>query len=64
MAYDAIAVLREAGSPVDQLNDAQRTVISTLTPAEVDILADVQNRISAVTSDVEGHLTVVGVVIF
>jgi hypothetical protein len=64
MAYDAISVLREAGSPVDQLSDAQLTVLGTLTPAEVDILADVQGRMAAVCPEVEGHLPLVGVVIF
>ena len=61
MAYDAIQALREAGTLVDQLSDAQREVLGTLSPAEVGVLTDVQNRIAAAGSDVEGHLVGVGI---
>ena len=62
MAYDAIQALRAAGTMVDQLSDAQREVLATLTPAEVSVLTDVQNRIAAGGPDVEGHLF--GIVVF
>ena len=63
MAYDAISALRDAGTPVDQLTDAQRGALSTLTPAEVGVITDVQSRMASVTEDVEGQV-VVGADIF
>jgi hypothetical protein len=63
MPYDAIKALRDAGNPVDQLNDAQRSVLGTLSPEEVTIINDVHARMAVVGSDVEGQ-TVVGVGVF
>ncbi len=63
MSFDALQSLRDAGAPVDQLNDAQKSVIAGLTESEVATLASVQSRIAAVDSDVEGQM-VVGVGIF
>jgi hypothetical protein len=63
MAFDAISALRDAGTPVDQLTDAQRGALSTLTPAEVGVITDVQNRIADAADDVEGH-SVVGIGVF
>jgi hypothetical protein len=62
MAYGAIAALREAGSPVDQLTEAQRGALSTLSPAEVSVITDVQTRMAAVSEAVEGHMVVGGLV--
>ena len=63
MAFDAISALRDAGTPVDQLTDAQRGALSTLTPTEVGVITDVQNRIADAADDVEGH-SVVGIGVF
>ncbi len=63
MAFDAISALRDAGTPVDQLTDAQRGALSTLTPAEVGVITDVQNRIADAAGDVEGH-SLVGIGVF
>jgi hypothetical protein len=63
MAFDALAELRAAGNPVDQLNEAQREVLSGLTAAEVATINSIKARIDAVSEDVDGHM-VVGVGIF
>jgi hypothetical protein len=64
MAFDAIAELRAAGNPVDQLSPAQQDVLRGLSAAEVSVLNSVKSRIDAVSEDVEGHVSVVGVGIF
>jgi hypothetical protein len=63
MAFDALAELRAAGNPVDQLNDPQLEVLRSLTPAEVATINSVKARIDAASDDVQGHV-VVGVGIF
>jgi hypothetical protein len=63
MAFDALAELRKAGNPVDQLSEAQREVMSNLTPAEVATINSIKERVDAVGDDVEGHL-VAGVGLF
>ena len=40
MAYDAIQALREAGTLVDQLSDAQREVLGTLSTRKLPPSAD------------------------
>lgn len=56
MAFDALASLRAGGSPVDQLSEAQRGVLASLTEHEVAVLLSVQQRLHAVSDDdVEGH---------
>jgi hypothetical protein len=64
MSFDALAELRAAGNPIEQLTPAQQDVLKGLTPAEVATLNSVKARIDAVSSDVEGHVNVVGVGIF
>jgi len=67
MSFDALAELRAAGNPVDQLSPAQREVLSTLSPEEVATLNAVKARIDAAGSDVSGHSIaddVIGVGIF
>ena len=62
--FDALAELRAAGNPIEQLSPAQQDVLRGLTPAEVATLNSVKARIDAAgNSDVEGHV-VVGVGIF
>ncbi len=63
MPFDALQSLRDAGTPVDQLNDEQKSVIATLTESEVATLTSVQSRLAAVDSDVEGQM-VIGAGIF
>jgi hypothetical protein len=60
MAFDALAELRAAGNPVDQLTDAQLGVLSELSPAEVATLNTIKARVDAVSEDVEGHIFIVG----
>jgi len=64
MAFDAIAELRAAGNPIEQLTAAQQEVLRGLSPAEVATLNSVKTRIDAVSEDIEGHMAVVGVGIF
>lgn len=63
MAYDALQALRDAGTPVDQLSDEQKAVITSLTRQEVDMLTDIQRRVAEASGEVEGQ-TVVGAGIF
>jgi hypothetical protein len=55
MAFDALAELRAAGNPVDQLNEAQREVMQSLSPAEVAVLNSIKTRVEAVSDEVQGH---------
>ena len=56
MAFDALEALRQAGSPVDLLSDAERDVLAQLTEAEVNVLNSVKKRLDAVSCDeVEAH---------
>jgi hypothetical protein len=56
MPFDALTALREAGSPVDLLTDAQRAVLATLTEEEVAVLNSVKRRLDgAGGAEVEGH---------
>jgi hypothetical protein len=64
MSFDALAELRAAGNPIEQLTPAQQEVLKGLSPAEVATLNSVKARIDAVSGDVEGHIAVVGVGIF
>jgi hypothetical protein len=43
--YDPLAALRAAGCPVDQLSDAQRQVLASLTEQETAVLVSVQERL-------------------
>jgi hypothetical protein len=58
MSFDAIEKLREAGTPVDQLSDAQKAVLAELTPEEVAIITSVQERMAAAGADVDGQILV------
>jgi len=60
MAFDALAELRAAGNPIDQLTEAQLGVLSELSPAEVATLNTIKARVDAVGEDVEGHLVILG----
>ena len=53
--FDALEVLRDAGCPVDQVSDAQRAVLASLSPQEAVILASVQQRLRAVEDQVVAH---------
>jgi hypothetical protein len=63
MAFAAIQAPREADTPVDRLNHAQRGALSGLSPEEVTVLTNVQARLAAASDDVEGQ-SVSGVGIF
>jgi hypothetical protein len=53
--FDALEVLRDAGLPVDQVSDAQRAVLASLSPEEAVILAAVQRRLRAAEDEVVAH---------
>lgn len=53
--FDALAVLRGAGHPVDLLSEGQRRVFAELSPAEVELLNSIKRRLEAVSGEVEGH---------
>jgi hypothetical protein len=64
MTFDALRELETAGIPVANLNDAQRTVVSELSPTEVALVAKINTRLAGEAEDVEGHAAVWGVGIF
>jgi len=53
MAFDALAALRAAGNPVDQLSEGQREVFASLTEDEVEVLNSIKRRLDAVEDDVD-----------
>ena len=53
MAFDALAALRAAGNPVDQLSEGQREVFASLTEEEVEVLNSIKRRLDAVEDDVD-----------
>lgn len=53
--FDALAVLRDAGHPVDLLDEPRRRVFAELSPAEVDLLNSIKRRLDAVAGEVEAH---------
>ena len=56
MTLDALAVLRQAGSPVDLLTPDQQNVLAQLTEEEVNVLNSVKKRLDSVSdAEVEGH---------
>jgi hypothetical protein len=57
MSFDPVATMRSAGIAVDQLSDAQRGVLTQLSPTETETLIAVQRRVDAAgVADVEGHI--------
>lgn len=58
MSFDALAALRDAGNPVDQLSEAQREVFASLTEHEVDVLNSIKRRLDDLEEEeVTGHWT-------
>jgi hypothetical protein len=56
VTFDALAALRQAGSPVDLLTPEQRNVLAQLSEEEVNVLNSVRERLDAVSdAEVEGH---------
>jgi hypothetical protein len=56
VTFDALAALRQAGSPVDLLTPEQQNVLAQLTEEEVNVLNSVKERLDAVSdAEVEGH---------
>ena len=55
MTFDALAVLRDAGNPVDLLSKEQQEVFAQLSEEEVAVLNSVKERLDAVADDVEAH---------
>jgi hypothetical protein len=53
MAFDALAALRAAGNPVDQLSEAHREVFASLTEEEVKVLNSIKRRLDATDEDVD-----------
>ena len=58
MAFDALAALRDAGNPVDQLSEAQREVFASLTQHEVEVLNSIKRRLDDIEEEeVTAHWT-------
>ena len=56
MSFDALAALREAGTPVDSVKGPQQLVLAQLTEEEVAILISISKRLTAVGGgEVEGQ---------
>jgi hypothetical protein len=55
MAFDSLAALREAGNPVDLLNDRQQKVFAQLSEDEVAVLNSIKRRLDDAAGEVEGH---------
>ncbi|GAA5049056.1 hypothetical protein HNP84_004360 [Thermocatellispora tengchongensis] len=53
--FDALAILRDAGHPVDMLTERQRQVFAGLTRPEVELLNSIKSRLDAAADEVEGH---------
>jgi hypothetical protein len=53
--FDPLDALRDAGCPVDQLSQAQRAVLASLTEAEIAVLASVQLQMLEAEGEVVGH---------
>jgi len=67
MTYDALGALEAAGIPVAGLSDAQRAVVSELSPDEIELVTKINRRLGEAGGpgeDVEGHMLVVGAGIF
>jgi hypothetical protein len=62
MTYNALAELETAGIPVAALSDEQRSVVSSLTPGEVELVTKINSRLAEAGADVdvEGHLLIGG----
>ncbi|GAA1030927.1 hypothetical protein GCM10009557_24580 [Virgisporangium ochraceum] len=52
---DTLALLREAGHPVDLLSKGQQQVFASLTRGEVELLNSIKRRLDAVPDEVEAH---------
>jgi|HubBroStandDraft_5_1064220.scaffolds.fasta_scaffold04309_3 hypothetical protein len=56
MAFDPLAVLRSAGTPVDLLPLEQQEVFARLTENEVAVLVSIQERLNSLPeAEVEAH---------
>lgn len=56
MAFDSLAALRAAGTPVDLLTNEQREVFASLTEEEVAVLSSIKRRLDALEDpEVEAH---------
>ncbi|GGO22272.1 hypothetical protein GCM10010116_44920 [Microbispora rosea subsp. aerata] len=53
--FDPLAALREAGHPVDLLNERQRQVFAELSKPEVELLNSIKTRLDAAAGEVEGQ---------
>ncbi len=53
--FDSLSALREAGFPVDQLSEAQREVLASLSEEETSVLRVVQQRLLEAAGDVVAH---------
>jgi len=56
MAFDALAALRSAGTPIDMLTKEQREVFASLTEDEVAVLNSIKRRLDLLEDpEVEAH---------
>ena len=52
---DSLQKLQSAGVNTDQLSEAQRNVLSSLSPSEIDTMVSIKQRLEA-TGEVEGFM--------
>ena len=65
MSDTNLKVLEDAGISVERIPDAERAVLESLSPEELNILANVHQKMEAVGEDeVQGQTTVIGGVLF
>ena len=57
MSFDALAELRAAGNPVDQLSESQRQVFASLTEQEVEVLNSIKRRLDAAEEEEDVDVT-------
>ncbi|MCG5212949.1 aroma-sacti cluster domain-containing protein [Streptosporangium sp. KLBMP 9127] len=54
-SFDALTSLREAGHPIDLLNERQRQVFAELSRPEIELLNSIKTRLDAAAGEVEGQ---------
>lgn len=58
---DVLQSLRDAGTPIDQMSEGQKTVFAALSPEEAAVLVDIQTRLNEVEPEVEGHEVIINI---
>jgi hypothetical protein len=61
---DPVTVLEDAGFPLHTLSAEQREVMAGLTPAELELLLGLKNRLDAAEPEVQAHSEIAGGALF